>query len=629
MLKLRSFILAITASVLFIHPVHAQEAFDIQNFQTDIEMSENGAINVTETIQTNFTAERHGIFRDIQTQGISINIISVTDNTGNPWQYSIEPFAEGTRVKIGDPNKLINGEQVYKIKYDVKGAIRFFDDHEELYWNSTGNSWPVAILKASTTVKLPSNTKGATSLTFKCYTGPAESTAEDCVYKYNETSNSVTFNSNVPFPPYSGMTVVAGVPPKTFEKPTTLEIKSNPSGVKAYLDEQFICSTDCVIDVQPGDHTLSVKKFGYSAPEKRTIEITKETSSTETFELKMQLWLSILTKIIALFFLCVAFEPIYTYRKKGKDPKGRGVLVPQYEPPDKLLPAEVGALIDERVDMRDLTSTIVDLCVRGYLKIKVLPKENGLLFKTDDYELIRLDKPKSGDRGLSEFEKLFVDKIFGSGSTKKVSDMQNTFYTSLPLLKDTLYKNLVDKEYFPASPGSVRKKYFIKAALFIFGSWFIMIPEMILFQTGYSFLISINGWLTLLFAYFMPQKTPKGVEAREHILGFRHYMDIAETDRVRWQEKQNIFYEYLPYAMAFNIADKWSNAFKDIYKQPPQWFEGYTGAFLVTDFTHRLSSVSRTISTSFASHPSSSGGSSGFSGGFSGGGSGGGGGGSW
>ena len=626
MIKIRLILTSVLLSLFLSIPAHAQEAFDIQNFQTDIEMHDDGTLSVTESIDTNFTQDRHGIYRDIQALGISINVTGVTDETGNAWQYSLEAFGEGIRVKIGDPNKLINGRQVYVIKYDVKRAIGFFDDHEELYWNATGNAWGTDIQKATATVKLPSKIKDDTGLMFKCYTGSTGSTSEDCSYKYDKGSNLVIFTSNNPLPAYNGFTIVVGVPKGTFPPPTTLEIKSNPTDAKIYLNEQLICSTNCTYDIDPGDYTLTVKKFGYSMPENRSLHIAQGTTSSESFELEMQIWYLALKLLIFLFFAAIGFEPVYTYWKKGRDPHSKGVLVPQYDPPDKLLPAEIGSLVDERVDMRDLTSTIIDLCVRGYLQIKVLPKAQGLIFKTDDYELIRLDKPKAGDRGLTDFEKLFIDKIFEGDQTKKISDLQNKFYTVLPKLDEAIYNNLVNKGYFPASPASVRGKYFVKAFIFIFFGFFLMSFEAAVFQSGFTYFLFLNGILTVIFAYFMPKKTPKGVEAKEHILGFKYYMEIAEKERIKFQEKENIFYEYLPFAMALNVADKWSNAFKDIYKEPPKWFVGYTGHFNPTSFTHSLNSVSSSISSSFASHPSSGG--SGFSGG-SGGGGGGGGGGSW
>jgi uncharacterized membrane protein len=127
----------------------------------------------------------------------------------------------------------------------------------------------------------------------------------------------------------------------------------------------------------------------------------------------------------------------------------------------------------------------------------------------------------------------------------------------------------------------------------------------------------------------MPQKTDNGMRAYEHILGFKLYLKTAEKDRIHFQEKEHLFYKFLPYAMTLGIAKKWSRTFGDIFKNPPNWYEGEKGDFHLPVFVSSLNSVSSQIKSTFASRPSSSGGGSGFSGGFSGGGFGGGGGGSW
>jgi uncharacterized membrane protein len=141
----------------------------------------------------------------------------------------------------------------------------------------------------------------------------------------------------------------------------------------------------------------------------------------------------------------------------------------------------------------------------------------------------------------------------------------------------------------------------------------------------------IHTFLTLILSPFMPKKTDKGRLAYEHILGFKLYLETAERDRVKFQEKEHLFYEFLPYAMTFKIADKWSKAFAGIYKNPPDWYMGAgTGIFDPVEFSHHLSDLSSQMSRTLASTPQSSGsGGSGFSGGYSGGGFGGGGGGSW
>lgn len=127
----------------------------------------------------------------------------------------------------------------------------------------------------------------------------------------------------------------------------------------------------------------------------------------------------------------------------------------------------------------------------------------------------------------------------------------------------------------------------------------------------------------------MPKKTEKGTEAYWKILGFREYINTAEKYRVQFQEKENIFEKYLPYAIIFGLADKWAKAFEGIYLQPPTWYEGEFGPrFTTYAFVNSLNHSLSSINSAFISR--SGGGGSGFGGGgFSGGGGGGGGGGSW
>ncbi len=633
MTKICTLIFSFLFTLLFAVPAWADEAFDIQDFKTDIQMYENGKMTVTETIDVVFSEKRHGIFRDIQTQGISIEVLSVKDYMGKDRRYERQGFSEGVQLKIGHPDKYVSGEQTYKIAYNVKKAIRFFQDHDELYWNATGNAWPVAIHGATTTVTLPPSAKGIDNLQFKCFTGQVYSGSEDCTYEYDAETNVVTFKADQSLPAYNGLTIVVGMPPNTLERPAGLQILSKPADADVYINEQKTCVTDCFLDyLEPGRYGIELKKFGYKTPEIHTVNLVAGGYAIESFDLKKYFWLDLLTFLLVLLAAAVVLEPVYTFWKNGRDPEGRGSIPPQYDSPDDLSPAEMGTLVDERVHMHDLTAAIVDLCVRGYLKIKVLPDAKGWIFKSDDYELIRLDKPKPGDRGLSTFEKNFIASIFGTKKHKKISSLQNKFYKELPSLKKSLYKSLVEKGYFPKSPNKIRSNHSIKGFVMIFAGFFALMFEGAFFQTNFSLLLVINGFLSLVFSPFMPRKTRKGVLAREHILGFKDYLETAEKHRLQFQEKEHIFYEFLPYAMTLKIADKWSKAFKDIFDKPPEWYEGAgKGQFQPISFVHNLSVVQGCMNNAFSSHPSSSGsGGSGFGGGgFSGGGFGGGGGGSW
>ncbi len=76
----------------------------------------------------------------------------------------------------------------------------------------------------------------------------------------------------------------------------------------------------------------------------------------------------------------------------------------------------------------------------------------------------------------------------------------------------------------------------------------------------------------------MSRKTLAGAEAVRHIEGLKQYIYTAERYRVKFQENENIFEKILPYAMIFGMADKWANAFEDIYTHDPQWYSSKTGS---------------------------------------------------
>ena len=114
--------------------------------------------------------------------------------------------------------------------------------------------------------------------------------------------------------------------------------------------------------------------------------------------------------------------------------------------------------------------------------------------------------------------------------------------------------------------------------------------------------------------------------------------DTAEASQIRWEEAQDVFSRYLPYAIVFGVASQWASTFQQVAEAAaaaghplvmPTWYLGGDyGSF--GGIADGMDSFASTAGSTFTSTPGSSGG-SGFSsgGGFSGGGGGGGGGGSW
>ena len=148
-----------------------------------------------------------------------------------------------------------------------------------------------------------------------------------------------------------------------------------------------------------------------------------------------------------------------------------------------------------------------------------------------------------------------------------------------------------------------------------------------------------------VFSNLMPARSPKGVETRDYLLGLKSYIDLAEADRLKYLQSPEgvektpisaddpaqlikLFEDLLPYAILFGLEKEWAKQFKDLYKQPPEWYSGNTSTFNAIYLANALHGFSVANSATFSA-PSSSG-SSGFGGGgFSGGGGGGGGGGGW
>jgi uncharacterized membrane protein len=212
-----------------------------------------------------------------------------------------------------------------------------------------------------------------------------------------------------------------------------------------------------------------------------------------------------------------------------------------------------------------------------------------------------------------------------------MSDLKNTFYKDLNLIKKEIYAQVVQSEYFPDNPNKVRGIYLVIGVLIVIISWFM--GPIFDWYGVLSFVAS--GVVVLVFSFIMPKKTKKGVRALEHIKGFKQYLNVAEKDRIDFHnepaKEPKLFEKFLPFAMVLGVEKAWAQQFKDIYNENPSWYaDAGTKAFIASDLTNSLNAFSAKASTNLASTPSSaSSGGSGFSGGGSGGGFGGGGGGSW
>jgi uncharacterized membrane protein YgcG len=547
----------------------------IQKFDSEITVTPDAKVDVTENITFQFKGGPwHGVYRTIPVEYVGpsglnyslfLDVRSITDGNGNKLKFESSRVAQNRKLKIYIPNA-DNSTQTVVIEYVVSDALRFFDDYDEFYWNVTGDQWEIPIDAASAHIVLP---PGASGIRANTFTGSFRSKGREAAAEVAGTGVDVTTAASLGI--HEGLTVAVA-----FDK-----------------------------------------------------GVVHEPTAADTFFLYLRSnW--------ALFLPIVAFVLMFwLWWTKGRDPRLRPITA-QYEPPDKLTPGEVGTLVDNSVVMRDITASIVDLAVRGYLVIEEQQKDHLLGLTHSKEYVFHLKKSQAEWNTLQPHEQALLSGLFSGGNagdSVSLSELHNRFYTSLPGIKSDIFASLVGRGYYKRRPDSVRSGYLgfgvVMGVILIFGGNALarsmgMAPA--------SFIVAgiLTGAIICGFGWFMPAHTQTGARALEGVLGFEDFLNHVEADRFnRTIKTPEMFEKFLPFAMALGVEKNWSNAFKDIYTQPPQWYQGNFGpAFYPYMFVGSLNSMSSLAGTAMASAPRSSGGSGfGGGGGFSGGGFGGGGGG--
>ncbi len=319
---------------------------------------------------------------------------------------------------------------------------------------------------------------------------------------------------------------------------------------------------------------------------------------------------------------------------RGRSPRA-GPIAVQYAPPEGMSPAEAGTLVDENAAMRDITATIVDLAVRGYIVIEEKDKSGMMgLVHNKDY-IFHLKKGPREWPGLKAHELALLAGIFLNGGQTDValSSLQNVFYRNLPGIKNNIFDELMERGYFQHRPDYVRNGYVgggIAAGVVLFYMGNALSAKMGMAPAPFFVAAILSGGIIAGFGWFMAARTASGAKALAGVLGFEDFLTHVEADHMdRISQTPETFEKFLPFAMALGVEKKWVGAFQNIYSQPPSWYQGgfYNGGFYPIVFISSLDNMTMRASSVMASAPRSSGGSGFGGGGFSGGGMGGGGGG--
>jgi uncharacterized membrane protein YgcG len=563
----------------------------IADYTVAMILQRDGALLIDERITYDFgNAAHHGIFRDLverenydahhdrryRIRGVTVGA------DGRSARVQLSHAGQYLHVRIGDPNATLTGVHTYTIKYRVEGAARTFADHQELYWDAIGNQWAVSIDRAAVNLSAPA---GITRV--GCYTG-AQGSRLGCA-RAAARRDTATF-SQFDIGPNAGLTIVVGIPPGSI-----------------------------VPDPQP------------ILERRRTL--------TDAFAVRA----NTLVPAIAIVLLAIGWVLRLAWRR-GRDRRFTGSAVDaafgnetgaeepvglgnrdagpvEFVPPDGVLPGQVGTLVDEHANLVDVTATIVDLAVRGWLTITDLD---------GDYELTATQVVGKGT--LLPYETALMSALFGAGPDVKLSDLKYKFRGELTQIQNAMYDDVVTQGWYRVRPDRTRQRWVLLAIAALVAG--VAITAILAARSSFG-LVPVGlvlGAITLLaVASHMPSRTGKGRAMFSRVRGFRRLFDEGDQGlREKFAEQHEIFSQYLPYAIVFGCTDKWARVFSQLDAQQLEtgWYRGnapFNAVLLASSINHFGTVATGTL---YASQPSSSSG-SGFGGGFSGGGGGGGGGGSW
>jgi uncharacterized protein (TIGR04222 family) len=588
----------LTAAVLLL-PMGAARAQDevIRAYDIQIVIRDDGDLGITERIEYDFGGSlRHGIFRTIPSRfyqdDVNDRVYRIEDVAAESPTApdAVEVSSEGgfTTIRVGDPDVEISGRHTYTISYRVEGALNAFSDHDELYWNAIGTDWQVPIDDVRVVVEAPAPAQRVT-----CFEG-SEGSTQPCGRAIARGS-SARFMPSRTLRPLEGITVVVAIPKGVVPEPQPI------------YEERW--SFDRAFSVTAG-----------------TVAATAAVAAIAAALIGWSWWRTGRDRR----FLGSPVDQVMGNRSGEEEPiawgEGDAEAPVEFAPPERLHPAHMGMLLDERPRTLHVTATVIDLAVRGHLTIEEVDKRG--LFGKQDWILRRGTEP--GD-DLPRYERSLLGGLFGGGDEVTVSALRNTFSTKLQQVKDELLKSVVARKWFTESPQRVRLRWVVRGFLLTLGG--VGLTVALAVWTRWALVgipVVLAGIALMIAARAMPARTAKGTALVRRIRGFRRVIATAETHMSRWAEQEHVFTRYLPFAIVFGLTDRWAKAFADmgVAEETPTWYRG-AHPFTYAAFADSIDSFAVTTGGTLASTPASSG-SSGFGGGgFSGGGGGGGGGGSW
>lgn len=616
---LRASVVAVASLLLVLIGALPALADTTRSWDVTIDVGTDGSFVVEERITQNFTQSRHGIYRYIPvTENIAAGgLVAVPDGDVEDWFQRIKlekirvtsttapDEVEITRpsrhdssgvvsIRVGDPDTTITGNHEYVVRYRVEGALLAEGDQTLLRWDVVGNGWEQLIDRVSITV-----TGAGIDPSGAVCVGGINVASPGCTI----ATGGDTFRAKTgTVPPYTPVTI--NIPFDDALTPASTPILQRRFTVLGALYGDARAFPLAILTAAL--MALGLGRFLYRegrdrvARADRTVDGRTDTTHDQ-----------------------VSHERIRRFFDKPVTPI-------EYRPPDDLRPGQLGLILDERVDPVDVSASIVDLAVRGYLQIEEEVSKT-LWWSRTDWTLRELIQDR---QGLHNWEVQLLKGLFDGRDEVQVGDLKGTFAEHYAKVETGLYEDARLRKWFAERPDKVRSLWLGLGIFFLLVSVGGLGLSLYFSRMALALVPVVLGALVLLAAHnHLPRRTAKGSALLSRTLGFRQFIEAAEGDRAQYAERENLFIEYLPYAVVFGATEKWAKAFADLGLLTAAtgvgtWYVSHHGGgFDAQNFSQGMSDFSTTLGTAVVTSPPSS--SSDGGGGDSGGGFGGGGGGSW
>ncbi|NTW40003.1 MAG: DUF2207 domain-containing protein [Cellulomonadaceae bacterium] len=600
---------AALAVVMSAVPAAADPDDTVNRVDETIEIGTDGVAHVTLDLEMDFGADpNHGPYLTFlvkQPYGTDHDrIVRITDVGATSPSGAASDLDAGTDenndawfvIRIGDPDRDdVTGVQTYTVTFDAEGWVNpagypFPDGtltNDEVYLNVlTEFESPVA--ESTVTLTGPADVLAASAYVDEPSVGSATFAGRTAAFRATGVA------------PYGDLTVAAAFPAGTFEAEPIIQDRWSPA-------------TAFALTPGTGLATGLVGLLGAGL----AIGRARRRGRDEQF-----------------LGLTPGLQPA-SGQESGVGPRRRAPVAVQFQPPMGFHAGQLGTLVDETADPRDVTATIIDLAVRGYVLIQQVDEPGGRQ-RDHDWRLVRTPKPADD---LLEFEHTLLDSLFDDRPAVLLSDLKTTFATSMAAVQRRLYEDVTGRGWFRGDPRKVRTAWIAAGVLLLVGGLGVTVLLAAFTSWGLVGLpLAGVGLLVMGLSRVAPARTATGTAVLAEAEGFRLYLATAEAAQLRFEEGEDLFSRYLPYAVAFDLTERWTRIFSELAAQgrdlpTPAWYLGSYGGPMFwasgATFGHDLSQFTAVAATAISAPTPGSSGGSGISGGFSGGGMGGGGGGGW